>query len=70
MRRGRQVVKKKKKTLCMDRGMLLHMAVGIYHDRLQTSPEQSQSTSLCIHALFCSRGAENIVDPDVKKLLF
>lgn len=46
------------------------MAVGNYQHRLQTSPRITTESSLYIHALFCYCGAENTVDPDVKKLHF
>lgn len=38
----------------MDRGMLLHMAVGIYHDGLQTSPRTRTVGALVCVSMHCS----------------
>lgn len=51
----------------MDSGMLLHIAIGIYHRALRTSPRRARALLDISQELFFGYGAENIAEPDVKK---
>lgn len=51
----------------MDSGMLLHIAIGIYHHALRTSPQRAGALLDISQELFFGYGAESIADPDVKK---
>lgn len=51
----------------MDSGMLLHIAIGIYHRALRTSPRRARALLGISQELFFGYGAENIAEPDVKK---